>query len=73
MDPFTSILSRISGLGKKFFYEDVATFEERQKIAEDEAKKWNNRVEMRLKEFKEVEIRHAMIGIEVTITHSHIA
>lgn len=53
--------------------EDSASFEERQKIAEDEANKGNNIVEIGLKEFKEVEIRSVVMGVEVTITQSHIA
>lgn len=60
------------GYGRSFD-EDVVASEERQKIAEDEENKWKSIVEMGLKEFKEVEIRSTVMGVEVTIIQSHIS
>ena len=48
--------------------EEAAKLEEIQKIAENPRLKGKTRVQMGLEEFKEIEVRSAMMGIRVTIT-----
>lgn len=52
--------------------EVVASFKEKGKIAEDKANIGKSRPEMGLKEFKEVEIKPVVMGINVTITQRDI-
>ena len=54
------------------FHKGVATIGEIRKITENKDIKGKSRAEMGLKEFKEVEIRSAVMVIEVTISNIHI-
>ncbi|CAL5198901.1 unnamed protein product [Lathyrus oleraceus] len=54
-------------------YDDLSdSVEVNQKVAEYSSLKGKSGKEMGLKEFKEVEIRYVVMGIDVTITHKII-
>ncbi|XP_050902473.1 uncharacterized protein LOC127114014 [Lathyrus oleraceus] len=53
--------------------ESAVALKENQKITESEELKGKIRVEMGLEDFKEVEIRSTVMGVNMTITQGHIA
>lgn len=53
--------------------ESYTALEENQKIAKNRKLKGKSIVEMGLEEFKEVEMRYVVMGVNVSITQSHIA
>lgn len=55
------------------YHESFAAFEEKRKIFENGKLKGKSMDEMGLEKFKKVEIRSALMGVNVAITQSHIA
>lgn len=71
--PTFSYLVKDLWVRAEVYIESSVALEENQNIAKNKKLKEKSRIKMGLEESKEVEIRHVIMGVNVTITQSHIA